>query len=152
MRIFLLSTKDEPEKMNKSVTQLATVSGYARDMDQIGTEKTEFLIETDNAELVNSCNYMYVEDLNKYYFVGDKKAKVNKLWLFPGFVDPLMSFKGQIANCEGILERSATKGDYYIQDPKDVCYQNPHIVYKVFRDGEGSQPKFDGLSVILTTC
>ena len=75
---------------------------------------------------------MYVEDLGRYYFVGDKKAKVNRLWSLPGTIDPLMSFKDQILKCEGILNRSAVKGDYYIQDPKDVCYQNPHIVIKTF--------------------
>lgn len=147
MRIFLLSTQDVPKKLNKRTTQIATVSGYAREMDQIGTEKTEFLIETDNAEIIKNCNYMYVEDLGRYYFVGDKKAKVNRLWSLPGTIDPLMSFKDQILKCEGILNRSATKGDYYIQDNKDVCYQNPHIVYKKFPTG------FDGnkMSVILIT-
>lgn len=147
MRIHLYSVKDEAEKIAKTLTELAVISGYARDMDQIGTEKTEFLLETNDTNLIQNANYMFVEELGRYYYIGDKKARVNKLWLIPGYVDALMSFKNQVLNCEGILARSATRGDYYIQDNKDICYQNPHIVYKKFPNG------FDGdkMSVILIT-
>ncbi len=145
MRIHLYSVKDEAEKIAKTLTELAVISGYARDMDQIGTEKTEFLLETNDSELIKNVNYMYVEELGRYYYIGDKKARVNKLWLIPGYVDALMSFKDQVFNCEGILARSATKGDYYIQDNKDIQYQNPHIVIKTFTS-IGS-----GYSLVLTT-
>ena len=147
MTIYLYSTQDEAIKMDKELTLLDTVTGNARDMDQIGMEKTEFLLKTDDTSLIENANYMYVEDIARYYFIGDKKSRVNGLWLVPGTVDPLMSFKNQIVNCEGIVARSAAIGDYYIQDRADTCYQNPHIVYKNFPNG------FDGdqASVILIT-
>lgn len=147
MTIHLYSTQDEAIKMDKELTLLDTVTGTARSMDQIGMEKTEFLLETNDMSLIQNANYMYVEECARYYFIGDKKARVNDLWLVPGTVDAIMSFKDQIVNCEGIVARSAAIGDYYIQDHADICYQNPHVVYKNFPNG------FDGdkASYILIT-
>ena len=38
MTIYLYSTQDESEKMNKTLTLLDTVTGNARDINQIGME------------------------------------------------------------------------------------------------------------------
>lgn len=138
MTIYLYSTQDESEKMNKTLTLLDTVTGNARDINQIGMETTEFLLNTDDASLIENSNYMYVEDIHRYYFIGDKKSRVNGLWLVPGAVDPLMSFKDQIAELEGIVKRSASISDALIIDEQDILYQNPHKVYKNFPAGFGN--------------
>lgn len=151
MTIELFSTQDERKTMNKTLTSISTITGNPRSMDQVGMEETEFLLETNDASLLQNANYMYAVELNRYYFINERKSRVNGLWLITANVDPLMSFKAQLANCEGIVARNANIGDYYLQDTKDVCYQNPNIVYKTFQLN-GTQPKFDGSSVILTTC
>ena len=69
MTIYLYSTQDEAIKMDKELTLLDTVTGNARDMDQIGMEKTEFLLKTDDTSLIENANYMYVEDIARYYFI-----------------------------------------------------------------------------------
>lgn len=148
MTIHLYSTQDEAIKMDKDITLLDTVTGNARSMDQIGMETTEFLLDTDDMELIQNANYMYVEECGRYYFIGDKKARVNGLWLVPGTVDPLMSLKDQIKECEGIVARSASIADHYIQDRTDICYQNPHVVYKNFPNGfDGDQASY----ILITT-
>ena len=101
-------------------------------------ETTEFLLNTDDASLIENSNYMYVEDIHRYYFIGDKKSRVNGLWLVPGAVDQLMSFKDQIAELEGIVKRSASISDALIIDEQDILYQNPHKVYKNFPAGFGN--------------
>lgn len=147
MTIILYSTTDEREKAHKILTTLDTVQGTARDKDQIGMEKTEFLLNTDDMSLIQNMNYMYVQELDRYYFVGERRNRVNGLWLVEGEVDPLTSLISQLENCEGVLKRNEKEIDYYVQDPHDVCYQNPHVVYKKFPNG------FDGdkSSVILIT-
>lgn len=132
MTISLYHTDSDNRNITKNLQLLKTLEGYVRNENEIGKSSTTITIEIDNISTINSCNYLWIDELKRFYYVGDTISIVNGLWTVECHVDPLMSFKNDILKCEGILLRSTSAADYYIQDPKDILYQNPYIVRKNF--------------------
>ena len=55
-------------------------------------------------------NYMYIEEFERYYFITDITLISNQLIEITGRVDVLESFKNDIYNMSGILNRSSNEG------------------------------------------
>lgn len=129
MTINLRTNYAEPNKVNK-------YSEYITEYrDCIMKESTSiitpsFLIRA-NFESVKKCNYIYVVELGRYYFVDDIILVRNDLLEFRCRVDVLSSFWDEVKINDAIIRRNANKFNTLINDGTMMEYQNPYVtVYK----------------------
>lgn len=69
---------------------------------------------------VSSCNYCSVDDLG-YFFITDRIVIRNNLIEIKCKLDPLMTYQKDILKATGILERSNSAYNLYMQDPFITC-------------------------------
>lgn len=111
MTITLYLYKGEPNRLNKT-NQLVEVAELTGELKR-GTSifSPTFLIslqpETQEGD-IQSFNYMYVDNFKRFYFVSDIVASSGDLLEVSGEVDPLQSFREEIADQEGFVIRSTS--------------------------------------------
>lgn len=95
----------------------------------------------------NSCNYAFLSEYGRYYYVNDKRFLTGGRVELHLDVDVLVTYQYQIAKCKGIVKRSSTQGNSYLADEKlKVTSKVRTQVYK-------SSGSFnDGLNYVLTVC
>lgn len=131
-QIDLLRNSSDDKTIDKSLSSLAVVSGDFK--TEVGTENINITI---NCELstFNSCNYMYIKDLDRYYFVRQKTIINNDLFNFNLEIDYLQTFKTDIKNISVLAERSETKYNPFLSD--DIPRQMNNIVRYIEFAGTG---------------
>lgn len=134
--IVLQVNSSEKERLNKSITDIATISGTLR-------EKTSLIdpvivIEGDLSNYVN-CNYMTIQAFNRSYFINNITSVSNNLFEISAHVDVLTTYKDQIRTNDAIIARQEKKWNLYLNDGVFKTYQNPYIVTKAFPSGFTSQ-------------
>lgn len=78
------------------------------------------VIITDNTLTLNAFNYVYISDLNSYYFVSNRKILDNNRYQINLEKDVLFSNLAKIKASHCILHRSDTHGNMKIADPTDA--------------------------------
>lgn len=134
--IVLQVNNSEKERLDKSITDIATISGTLR-------EKTSLIdpvivIEGDLSNYVN-CNYMTIPAFNRSYFINNITSVSNNLFEISAHVDVLTTYKTQIRTNDAIIARQEKKWNLYLNDGVFKTYQNPYIVTKAFPSGFTSQ-------------
>ena len=82
------------------------------------------------AKITGECNYVYVQDLARYYYVTGMRCKSGNIIELNLSIDVLMSWKTAIGNLsEGIVERNgeASGSNLYLDDGEIHVYNEPHI-------------------------
>lgn len=106
MNIHLIYNASPKNKINKTLETLLTVTGSLKD----GCNITDpvILFEIGN---VPTCNYMYIPDFGRYYFIDMIESVRNNLWSITAHVDVLESYKTsilqQIVTLQDTSEKSA---------------------------------------------
>ena len=134
--IVLQVNSSEKERLDKNITDIATISGTLR-------EKTSLIdpvivIEGDLSNYVN-CNYMTIQAFNRSYFINNITSVSNNLFEISAHVDVLTTYKDQIRTNDAIIARQEKKWNLYLNDGVFKTYQNPFIVTKAFPSGFTSQ-------------
>ena len=134
--IILQVNNSEKERLDKNITDIATISGTLR-------EKTSLIdpvivIEGDLSNYVN-CNYMTIPAFNRSYFINNITSVSNNLFEISAHVDVLTTYKTQIRTNDAIIARQEKKWNLYLNDGVFKTYQNPYIVTKAFPSGFTSQ-------------
>lgn len=75
-----------------------------------------------NIDGMSSCNYMYIEDFGRYYFVTDIVSIRTDIVEVHGRVDVLESFKDSILNEKVILKRQRDNWNLYVEDGSFITY------------------------------
>lgn len=120
MTITLYKNASVPNKVDKSLTQIAQLTGSLR----TGTSviSPSFLITGANASL--DFNYFKVEEWNRYYFTGPPKIEITGSMVLNGMVDVLMSFASDIRKARAIIDRQEFIYNMYLNDNKVMMNQN----------------------------
>lgn len=131
--IVLMTNTSPKNVLDKTVTNLATVSGVIRD----GSDIINPTIEIEYGASPATVNYIYIGEFGRYYYVNDITSTHNGLWVLSCSSDPLMSFKSNIKNCTGILRRAENHEAYNVMldDGSFRTYADPYIVTKNFPNG-----------------
>ena len=132
MRIILYKNESEPIKVDKTLTQIATVEGYLR--EETSLLRPSFAIELPSSAIGN-INYAYVEEFGRYYFVGNPESIRTGLWLFPMKVDVLSTYKVDIRNNYAIIGRNEKEYDLLLNDGLFQTQQRPRRAQIVFPQG-----------------
>lgn len=142
MTINCYTNNSPPNKIGKTLVSVGTYTGYLRDSCSI-TAPT-FTLETNSLPV--NVNYFYVVEYDRYYFVDTIVLNINGLYEIHGSVDVVESFKTEILNLTGIIERQENVYDMYLADPIFRTDQNTHTQFFEFDNGFGSTP-----TILLST-
>ena len=124
MNIVLYYNKSEKNKIDKSIEQVISLSGNFR--DSVSILRPRIVIELDN---FIDFNYVYIEDLHRYYFVDRVICVRDKIYLIECSVDVLMTYKEGIRSQTAFINRSSFIYDDYLKDnviasePNDITYK-----------------------------
>lgn len=132
MDITLQINNSEKNRLDKSITDIITLSGTLRDKTSI--IDPIIVIEGDLSSYVN-CNYLTISAFNRSYFINNITSLRNDLFEITAHVDVLSTYKSQIRANSAIIARQEKKWNLYLNDGVFKTYQNPHIVTKAFPSG-----------------
>ena len=136
MQVQLCTTTSETYRVDKTVNVQSTVDCVLKDGTSV--ENPVLLLSSGN---IAGCNYMYIPDFHRYYYVNDIVCVRNGLWEVHGHVDVLMTYSSGIKGCTATLKRQENLFNMYLDDPEFKTYNKSDIVTKVFSGGSGTLTK-----------
>lgn len=153
MRITLFKSSANSKKLDKTnyLEEVLTIEGYLRESTSISNptilieskEVTDIIniVDSDNNIIVDedsnllgfylsnflNCNYAYIQEFGRYYFITDRISYNNSLWSIPMHVDVLMSFKEAIGNTKAFVSRNEFTYDPFIKDELLPCQYDKEV-------------------------
>lgn len=130
--IMLQINSSEKNKLDKTIADIATVSGVLKEDTSIIDPVIK--IECNLSDYVN-CNYITIPEFGRKYFVNNIRSVRNGLVEFSCHVDVLSSFADSIRSNKAIIRRQENNWNLYLNDGTFKVYQNPMVLTKAFPSG-----------------
>lgn len=130
MNITLMSTESPNNMIDKTVTIVADYTGAVARVN-LSVENPVLILEESVVNIM-SANYCYIAEFHRYYFITDKTADVNGVWTISLKVDVLESFKNDIYQLRGIVQRQKDNYNMYLKDEKIPVDCRKAISYRKF--------------------
>lgn len=130
--ITLQTMTSEKNKVDKVVTDIATLTGVLKDESTI--VDPIILLEVNLADIIFA-NYMTIPAFGRSYFLSSPKSVNTNLVEVRGHCDVLSSFKTQIRTNRGIVNRSEREWNLYLNDGSLKTYQYPEVTTQKFQTG-----------------
>lgn len=111
MTVELKYNASDNNTINKSITAVDTATCIIK--EPMDVEKPHIILNTFN---YSSVNYVYIPDLNRYYFVTDIINLTGGRVELVLDVDVLESFKSSILALSAIIEKQQNNGNKYFND------------------------------------
>jgi len=110
MEIVLYETMDNDDVLNKSKTEQYRFNIQLKSE----TDIQEPNIKLSDEGLMNfkRCNYCYIEDLQRYYFIRRVENINSQIWSLDLKCDVIETYKNDILNSYANVYRGIKKGDY----------------------------------------
>ena len=132
------------EKIGKDITWVLDVTGVVlKEQTSILKPVLTFLVSGIG---ITECNYMYIEALQRYYFIDDISSVNNNKWEVSGHVDVLETFKNGILANDAVIRRQTNLYNTYLNDPEWKTYAYEQVAAFKFP----ITPFTKSLSYILT--
>ena len=137
MTFTLMVNNSEREALTKSLTTLETLTGSLRNQSSI----IDPVIEVTGivSATVTSCNYAYIPEFGRYYFVKNIISIRANVWVIQCHVDVLGTYATQIKAQTAVVRRQENLWNLYLDDGIFKTYQNPKIITKAFPAGFTTQ-------------
>lgn len=132
MTIAFYTNESEFNKVDKSLTNLATLTGSLREESSI--VDPVILVEGIDA-YVTSINYAHIPEFGRYYFVQNIESVRTGLWRVHCHVDVLYTYRSAIRSNSAIIERNENEYDLLLNDGIFRTQQNPRIAQFPFPSG-----------------
>lgn len=132
MILTLYSNNSENIRMDKQLTEIASLTGTLKEETSV---IDPVIIVSDIDSYVTLINYAYIQEFKRYYFVTNIHSVRNNLWRLSMHVDVLETYKLDIRENSGIIERNESLYDLQLNDGLFRTRQNPRIVQQVFPSG-----------------
>ena len=137
--IVLMNNQQELNKISKSPSTVRTLTGTLR-------EKTDIVdpqIDIEFAGTLTDCNYMYIAEFHRYYFITKVESVRTGLWRVYAHCDVLKTYANAILGTECVVARSESAYNLFLNDSAFKVYSNPRLQIAKFTN------KFSGESYIL---
>lgn len=131
--LILYTNLSDTNVVNKNIVQLSSLTGTLKDRTSV--LNPSILIE---GTLPPNCNYFYISDFNRYYFIDDIISVSNNIFQISGHVDVLKTYASEIKASTGIVARQENNWNLYVDDGSFKTYQNPKFKIEKFPDGFNS--------------
>ena len=102
--IYLYNVGDDPNKVHKSVG-VVKASLQVDILPDCSLTRPKLKISASNM-LISSCNYFYLNDFNRYYYIEDAVLLQHGVYEITGCVDPLKSFESGINGLTALVLRN----------------------------------------------
>lgn len=134
--IHLMVNSSSKEVLDKELSTIETVTGTLRE----GTSIVDPVIKIEgDLSRFTKCNYMFIPEFGRYYYVTDIKSVINNIVEFSAHVDVLTTYKDQIRSNVAIIHRQENDWNLYLNDGVFKVYQNPMVLTKAFPAGFTTQ-------------
>lgn len=140
--VTFYQNNSEPYRIGKNLTTKHSESCILKDGASV--ENPVILISNSN---MTDCNYMYIPDFGRYYFINDIVSVRQGLWEIHAHVDVLETYKTQIKACSATFKRQENLFNMDLDDPEFKVYNNLDCVTKVFSGGSLNK----NMSYVLVT-
>lgn len=130
MTITLYWTSSPPNKLNKELSEVATVEVILKDNVNVISP----VIRLSANYLMTAFNYAYILEFDRYYYVNGKGVLIGKLAEYTFTVDVLMSWRAAINNTPVIAARSTNNGNKQLPDTIPVLSKR-NVIYKRLEGG-----------------
>ena len=123
-KLELYNNTSEDNRVDKTnyLTKVGELAGVLREESSL--VEMSLTLELEELPLFN---YVYIEQLNRYYYVTDIVSVKYKLWTISLSVDVLMSYKNALLSCSAFVDRNENSYDNTIIDKKRVIQQGYDI-------------------------
>ena len=128
--ITLMKNNSDINVVSKSIETLSTVTGTLREECSI-----LFPVIKIQGNVPTTCNYFYIAEFGRYYYMTDIISYRNDLFELHGKVDVLKTYESQIRASTGILSRQENKYNLYLDDGAFLVYSNTKFEIKNFPSG-----------------
>lgn len=105
MDILLYNNASEPNEINKALTLKDTITS-AVIKGNLSYESPVFTLVYDGT-VAHDINYMYVQELGRYYFITDIINLTGGRYEIRGKVDVLESFKSAVLRLSAVIDKSS---------------------------------------------
>lgn len=139
--IRLMYNKSADNVAEKDFETVDTLTGTLKNETSI--TQPSILIEYEGA--LQDCNYFYIPQFQRYYFITDIKSVRTDLWQISGRCDVLTTAwkLSNLKKCSGITRKQEKKNNLLLNDGSFKVYQDPIITTELFPSG------FNSFSYIL---
>lgn len=144
MTITTYINNSENNRLIKDLTQIKQYVGCSAILPMSIINPTIDIV--DSTFNVN-CNYIYITDLNRYYFVNNITALNNGRWQLNCHIDVLMSYADEIKQQQATFRRQKYLYNMYITDPEFHVESKTNTVTR-YLDGAGFELNTN--NIILT--
>lgn len=134
--ISLMRNNSDRNVVNKNVNNIMTVNGTLKDSTSIINPVIRIQC---NLSSVTGCNYIYIPEFDRYYYVNDITSITNDIVEFSCHVDVLYTYSSQIRSNTAIVRRQENQWNLYLNDGTFRVYQDPKVVTKAFPSGFNTQ-------------
>lgn len=142
MSLTMYTNASDNRYLSKTLTQIGNTPITCTFKEDTNMEAPAVIISPSAYD--PACNYVYLSDTGRYYYVTDVTFSHQRVVLFLK-VDVLMSFATSLDNCKCIASRSQNKYNSYLNDERYPALQYNNPVLKKFPNGFNK-----GLSYVLT--
>lgn len=133
MTILVQTNSSEREKLDKTLTTVATLTGTLRAETSI--LDPVILVSGSTLAALSAANYMTIADFGRSYFITGIRSIREGLVELSGHVDVLSTYKTQIRQNSAILRRSERNWNLYLNDGSLMVEQRPHVITQEFSSG-----------------
>lgn len=131
MTIILYTTTSEKNSVNKSLSEVANLTGTMRESSSIINPSINIAGDAS----ISRANYAYIPEFGRYYFITEIESIRNGLWKVIMHVDVLYTYREQIKANYAIIQRNEIDYDLKLNDGLFKVQQNPRIAQFSFPSG-----------------
>lgn len=143
--IVVQTNSSEANKLDKSLTDIATLTGTLRADTSI--IDPVFQIEGDISSYVNA-NYCTVSAFGRSYFINNIRSLRANLFEIACHVDVLSSFKTQIRTNSAIIHKSERNWNLYLNDGSLQAQQDVSVTTHKFSAGTQFSPDWSYVLIV----
>ena len=143
MKLKFYHNSSDPIVVSKSLTQIGSdVNGTLRSACSV--IDPVIVIKKFTGFNPASCNYLFIDEFNRYYYINNIVCINNDLFEIHCHVDVLKTYGSGIRANSAIVSRQEKNYSLYLPDNYYKSYSNPNFEIKRFNKG------FSGYHYILT--
>lgn len=140
MSVTLYKYRGDNNVVNKSLgSPLFTADGaFIDDIDVLNPTFTLGHLEGVTEETLQDCNYMYISEFGRYYYITGMTIPYDSELTIRGKVDVLKTYSADIMGLGAIVERNSMNYNNYLIDHSAQAYNFPMVLTKRFPGSFGS--------------
>lgn len=143
MSVTLYKYRGDNNTVNKSLGDpvFTTNGAFRDDIDVLNPTFTLGHLEGVTEETLQDCNYMFISEFERFYFITGMTIPYDSELTIRGKVDVLRTYAADIMGLGALVERNSINYSNYLIDHSAQAYNFPMVLTKRFPNGFG-EPRY----------